>query len=138
MNSVRKLVLIPSEDWARIMEGNKEAIMESPREIESSAPGKKIIVEKNELQHAPPPPPSPSPTPPPPSLGDGQEGMGEEGKDEGDEGVGEKVKEEVEDPRPRKKKKKWGPPGRRDPRGSKHKKKKKILKEKNRRKWIYV
>lgn len=93
MASVKKLVIVPIEEWLRLTKDRQDVMEESVHEIECGS--------------IPPPPPPPQDEeevvvegdrPPPPPPPKGQEG-GEEGK-------------EGKDTELKARKKRWGPPGR--------------------------
>ena len=102
MNSVRKLVIIPAEDWVRMTKDSDDATMGCPREMDCGAPPPPPppppVEEEKEVggkkRGAPPPPPS---SPPPPQ---GHVGQGE----------GEGRREDRDTPPPQRTRN-WGPPG---------------------------
>ena len=100
MTSVRKLVIIPAEDWVRITKDNEEGMMGCPKEIDcggvsSPPPPQEHAPEEEEEERKEMSAPSPLPSP----L-KGQEG---EGKEIPDSGQTESQS---------KNRKQWGPPGR--------------------------
>ena len=100
MTSVRKLVIIPAEDWSRMAKDNEDTMIGCPKEVDcggvSSPPQEDPPpeeVEEEKKENVSPP----SPLPPPQQ---GQEGEGKGMLDSGHYGPKSKTR------------KQWGPPGR--------------------------
>lgn len=118
MNSVRKLVIIPVEDWARMTKENEDGMLTCPREIDcgttpsgdtSSPPPLPLNreEEKKEEDEGVGGASSSSPPLPSPPRGDpqGQEGKGEGERENTEQPLSDETKKN-------KKKRRWGPPGR--------------------------